>query len=293
MIILQVRGGLGNQMFQYAFARTLSKESNDEKIYLYIENFKYDDLREYALNHLYLSSNIKVVNKSILLRIYRKFFLLVAKIWKIEEDNPKDALKLYRMGFFQYLRNNEVIPLPKCRIPIKYFSCVFLNEYYFKGQEELMKRELLVKTTPSEENQKWIKLISNTENSVCIHIRRGDYVEKKKYLICTDEYYKKAVKCCQDEINEKVTFFVFSEDVFYAKSLQLAEENIYYMDLNNPDYEELRLMYNCKHFIISNSTFSWWAQYLSQGNGIVISPKYWSKTDTKISELNNRNWILM
>ena len=107
------------------------------------------------------------------------------------------------------------------------------------------------------------------------------------------EMYRKAF----DKIMEMVktpTFIVFSEDIDYAKGLDLPG-NLLFVDENNPDYEELRLMYSCRHFIISNSTFSWWAQYLTDNESrIVVAPSRWNNSiDRRNEDIYMDDWILV
>ena len=134
---------------------------------------------------------------------------------------------------------------------------------------------------PSKENRVLLKEISNC-NSVCVHIRRGDYLDPRwSYLnVCTENYYIKAIEYVKEKIDCPI-FYIFSnthEDVLWIKkNYNLAGINVKFVDLNNPDYEELRLMYHCKNFIISNSTFSWWAQYLCQNDSkMVVAPSQWN-----------------
>ena len=122
-------------------------------------------------------------------------------------------------------------------------------------------------------------------NGVCLHIRRGDYFSPQyinTHAVCDERYYAEAVSQAKEMIENPV-FFVFSND---HESLEWIKQNysfppvdIRYVDLANPDYEELRLMKACKHFIISNSTFSWWAAVLSEESSskMVWAPKVWVK----------------
>ena len=148
-----------------------------------------------------------------------------------------------------------------------------------------------MKTLPTKENEAWIQAIQQEKDSVCVHIRRGDYVNNAKYMVCDNKYYEKAVQECRERLDNP-KFFVFSEDIEYAKTLNLGEQ-VFYVDLNNPDYEELRLMYQCRNFIISNSTFSWWAQCLAEERNLVISPSKWKNDEVSPSPLIEEDWILM
>lgn len=295
MIIMTMRGGLGNQMFEYAFARALSLQNNGEKIYLYTGRFKYDKQREFSLEHFTLSDRVVIWKEPLLLKIYLKFFEKLAQIMHLDERNFEDALKLYKFGYYKYL-GRKFEKLPMCKRHIKFYSTLAQNKKYFQDYEDGIRRELSVKTEPSPQNSHWIEKIRNTDKSVAIHIRRGDYVNNPLYYVCDDAYFEKAINKMKSMI-PNASYFVFSEDITYAKGLKLEREadNIEYVDLQNPDYEELRLMSCCQHFIISNSTFSWWAQELAVNEDkIVISPGRWKNSDSvEDSQLIAEEWIVI
>ena len=104
-----------------------------------------------------------------------------------------------------------------------------------------------------------------------------------------------------ERVKEKVenpVFYIFSntpEDIAWIKEhYDFSEYNVEYVDLNNPDYEELRLMYSCKHFIISNSTFSWWAQYLGEyENKVVVAPSEWNREVDDCSGIYMSGWEIV
>ena len=110
--------------------------------------------------------------------------------------------------------------------------------------------------------------------------------------MCDLPYFHKAIDIMKNRLNNPV-FYLFSDDIDWAKS-HLKNEEINFVDEKTKDYEQLRLMYNCKHFIMSNSTFSWWAQYLSENpDKIVIAPAKWMPYDTEKRDIYQDNWILI
>lgn len=117
-----------------------------------------------------------------------------------------------------------------------------------------------------------------SSGSVCVSIRRGDFLSpkyKKSFNVCSEEYFVKAMNALHDEIPE-CKFFIFSDDVDDVKRNFHFPFDVTYERGGDPVWEKLRLMYSCKHFIISNSTFSWWAQYLGRNeNKIVYAPDPW------------------
>ena len=111
----------------------------------------------------------------------------------------------------------------------------------------------------------------------------------KAHYICTNEYFYKAVNIIQEKVENPV-FIVFSDDVEWVKQNMQFDGEVYYETGNDPIWEKLRLMSSCKHFVISNSTFSWWAQYLSTNdNKVVIATSRWNNK-IKNKDIYQDNW---
>jgi hypothetical protein len=136
--------------------------------------------------------------------------------------------------------------------------------------------------------------IENT-NSVCVTIRRGDFLLDqfiKSFYICTPEYFKKGIEKINNIIKNP-QYIVFSDDIEWCKKNMSFPEGTVYESGNDPIYEKIRLMYSCKNFIISNSTFSWWAQYLSRNERkVVIAPKVWNKFEYA-DPIYDKDWIII
>lgn len=131
-------------------------------------------------------------------------------------------------------------------------------------------------------------------NSVCVHIRRGDFLKNSNNLsVCHEKYYLNAMEFIEDKVDNPI-FYIFSDDILDVKNnFKFLGKRIIYVEGKRNDYEEFRLMYNCKHFIISNSTFSWWSSYLGGGDGIVIAPKKWYEDNTDVSNLIREDMLCM
>ena len=152
-----------------------------------------------------------------------------------------------------------------------------LKEYYHVKKEYL-----------NESAVNLIKQVSTIE-SVCVHVRRGDYMTAAGFSTCSINYYLNSISYIEDKIKSPV-FFVFSDDIEWCRN-NIVGKNIQYMDTLRPDYEDFEIMRNCKHFIISNSTFSWWAAYLGERqDSCVITPKTWFDDSPK-KNLNLPGWI--
>ena len=161
-------------------------------------------------------------------------------------------------------------------------NIIFYGRYEDKSFYENKKEKIMKMYTPKKEildkNKKLYDIIKKSE-SVCVTIRRGDFLNsefKKNYYICTPQYFEEAIEKMNKLVNNP-QYIVFSDDMEWCKNNMKFPEGTLFETKNNPIWEKIRLMYSCKHFIISNSTFSWWAQYLCRNkNKKVIAPNKWN-----------------
>ena len=288
MIYLNLKDGLGNQLFEYAYARWLQEQYGEE---LSFNNYFFNDpkRRSYSLNHFVLNENIKILSDKKAKLITLKFITRLALVLKMDfikwictTERPKGEnifKKLSLKGLYVSFEPFMVYQFVKSKKKDKFIYGNFESEKYFPNMEKILQKELVIKTPPSKENQNMIEELKSC-TSVCLHIRRGDYLNPrwKMLQICNFEYYKRAM----DEIKSRVpdcVFYIFSntnEDIEWIKQNYKFNYEVKYVELNNPDYEELRLMSQCKHFILSNSSFSWWGSYLSSSEEkIIIAPDKW------------------
>lgn len=293
MIILKLTGGLGNQMFQYAYARSL-QEIYKEPLYLDCTVYKKYKIRSYSLSNLNISGEIKDISNAGLnfheqywlkyhqftYRIYQKLYKLVLNTDATGENN---FIQYSKKGLY-YTFDRHFYPSIKVDKKIKSVYGYFPSEKYFLEIKDNLKQELLVKTPPSDYAKKMIQDITK-DNAVGVSIRCGeDYLNSQILNICNKQYYYNAM----DEIASKVkdpVFYIFSDDINKVKREYNFKYKVIYVD-NQPDYESLRLLYSCKHFIISNSTFSWFGAYLSQyEQKIVVAPKRWFNNSVKTPDI--------
>lgn len=292
MIVIKLQGGLGNQMFQYAFGRTIQNKLGGELI-LDTSDYKFDKLRKLSLNNLVLNEEVKYDNRGSYNILYDQRTNFLLKL--IVKFAPNILFSLFsKLGIYIWddavYKNFTVSSITKNI----YLHGYWQSERYFKEISNIIMKELQVKTSVKEENVDVYNMIANTE-SICVHIRRGDFLLSSNSLkVCDQEYFLKGMEMITSKV-ENPMFMIFSDDIEDVKrNFDFTGYNINYVEKKNQDYEELKLMYSCKHFIISNSTFSWWAQYLSQNdNKIVIAPAVWY-TDGKNSDgLMMDNWIVL
>ncbi len=172
------------------------------------------------------------------------------------------------------------------------------SEKYFKRIEKRLVKEFNFKNPLNGKNFAVANEISQN-NSVSIHIRRGDYVTlpyavKMHGNICDLDYYSKAIKIIASKVKEP-HFFVFSDDISWAKENLRIDYPKTYVNFNTDEnsYEDMRLMSLCKHNIIANSSFSWWGAWLNRNVGkIVVAPKKWLNDPTKDTrDVIPDNWL--
>lgn len=187
--------------------------------------------------------------------------------------------------YYEKLPSNKII----------WCTGLFQNPEIIKTIKKELQKEIALKPEfiSSESTYRNLLVSMSESNSVAVHIRRGDYINHSIMGVCTDEYYHKAVKIAREKISD-AKFYIFSDDIEYAKRLfsEEKEEFIFVSGLFK-DYEELMLMKSCKHFIISNSSFSYWGQFLSESEEkIVISPSHWI-VGSEGNSMADLDWILI
>jgi len=295
MIIVKLMGGLGNQMFQYAIGRKLALKYNsilkldcsflEEK-----PNNPWYTLRNYELD--VFSFEAEFATSDDIKKVYNQkpLFLdyLTSKI--IGKPIPYYRHSIIKEQGFEYDKN--IFRSHKNIMLDGYWQ----SEKYFKDIAQIICQDFIIKDIPDEYNKNILQIIQST-NSISIHFRRGDYVNhettNKFHGICSIRYYKTAVEYIKQYVESPV-FFVFSDDIDWVKSNFEIDYPIYFIDKNQTkSYEDLRLMSACKHNIIANSSFSWWAAWLNNYiKKIVISPQNWfNESSLNIRDLIPEMWI--
>ena len=275
MIIVRLTGGLGNQMFQYATARRLA-EKHSTILKLDVTGFEQYKLHRYSLHcfqiweYLATSDEIKSIlgnSQNIINRAKRKFGYSQDNKWLREKHFHFDA---------------NILSAPNNILLDGFWQ----SEKYFSDIADILRREFVVKYQQDYQSKKFSELIQEAQ-SVCIHVRRADYVQNhvtnQVHGTCDSNYYDSCVKYITERISNP-HFFVFSDEPEWAReNLKLGYPTTI-VDCNDAsrNYEDLRLMSQCQHNIIANSTFSWWGAWLNNNpNKIVCAPKKWFNDATR------------
>lgn len=274
MILVKIQGGLGNQLFQYAFGRALSIKNN-APLKLETGYFTTPNAWPFRLGYFNLEHN-GIATSEELATVAQKRLLdrLKPVRWR---RIVKDRNKAFQSSLLQ-----ATDPV----FAIGYFQ----SEKYFGGNEALLRKELTVKSEYlSDTYQSVLREIAKGV-TVSLHVRRGDYV-KVGAPLASLEYYKKAIEKITSLVGNP-RFIVMSDDIKWVKENLVIDSPCFWLDgsLSLEDYETMQLMASCKHHIIANSTFSWWGAWLnSHPDKIVIYPSV-AKTHLNI-DLMPDSWL--
>lgn len=299
MIYLVMCGRLGNQLFQYSFARQIQSITGQELAidFTAINNVNKSDWRNYLEE--YNVSEYRIVGKNDYFPIQRIVYRLLRMI-RPRKDEKKQYIfdeivskVLVRYGIIYYESNyqyHKFINIKSRDIIIRGW---FESEKYFENISHILKTELIPKNI-SEKNRRLADKLKHSQ-SICLTVRRGNFTSENlrdKFLVCTQKYYSSAIEYIKKLYPESIVY-VCSDDIEWCRrELNLPDPVIY--EPSNEVTEKLYLMSQCEHFVLSNSTFSWWAQYLSFRTGnIVIAPSQWRNSKLPPKDIYSDKWILM
>ena len=290
MVISNIVGGLGNQMFQYAAGRALAL-TNDRSLLLDLSDFT-----AYQLHHGFELSRV---------------FSLVAA--KAEPSTTHELLgwrenywarKILRRPQFSWLRGTKFVVEPHFNYWPDFFNInddcylygYWQSERYFKAFEAIIRQDFIFRE-PLQELNAELSLDMATKQAVSLHIRRGDYVSNPKnhniMSVCDLEYYRLAINYIATQVEQPV-FYLFSDDMAWVKQSLPMEFPSVYIEHNSgaESYRDMQLMSLCRHHIIANSSFSWWGAWLNANpDKIVIAPKHWFSNGNDDTDLIPDEWI--
>lgn len=266
MIVTRLAGGLGNQLFQYAIAKALSLKLNTVMVM---------DASYYQLNR---SRNMELGKFNI-------------KDPRFEMVIPAQNLILYKEPHFHYDENYQTLESPNV-----YLVGFWQSEKYFKHIKSVLLNELQIKSSlVSSLEIKSFEL--QNEESVSVHIRRGDYKSSRhanSHGFLSLQYYYSAMELLAAKRNN-LKFYFFSDEIEWVQNNVKIDYPHEFLSnhLSKSNIEDFFLMNSCKHNIIANSTFSWWAAWLKNSQEqIVIAPNQWVNGKEFIcDDVVPENWI--
>jgi hypothetical protein len=284
MIIVNLKGGTGNQLFQYALGRHLAHKNND-------------------VLKLDIGGLDRAVKAGDIFRPFQlQAFNVIENIATDEEvehtRRPYGVLSDgWRLFATKVLRQNRITFNPAM---LELRGDVFLDGYwqsprYFEAIRPLLLTELTLKKGFSTPGEAYVATMMSCP-SVSIHVRRADYIHnlrtRRDFGLCERPYYERAMALIRQRV-ETPRFFVFSDDIEWVKSeLPVGKDAVFVKDPTITDTEELMLMSKCQHNIIANSSFSWWGAWLNQNpKKIVIAPTPWFDRQVYDKDLLPPTWI--
>ncbi len=263
-----LKGGLGNQLFQYFTAYFLSKKLN-MNLAVDVSNYKNNNYRQFKL------FNLLRINKNYFKNNKENFFLRKFK-------------KIHQFFFFNNFKENNAFSYSEAFKELhdkKNINLIgfFQSEKYFHANRNEIIRLINFNSNRKSYNRKLSSKILNSK-SLAIHIRGGDYIafekENPNYGALSELYYKKAMKIIEKNL-KNFDIYIFTDDKSYFFKNNFLNTYKYTLVDSGSDINDLYLMSLCKNFIISNSTYSWWGAFLSiYRNKIIVAPKKWKLLDS-------------
>jgi hypothetical protein len=286
-VVTRIRSGLGNQLFCYAAGRALAHRLGTSLIVDCRDPDRPVYLDRYAVDARFLRDGLSNV-RGYYAKLQRRYGTVVAELHRLFPRSMRVDGQVFRVfeerHLFTYGQEFGSVK-----------GAIYLNGYwqsfrYSSDVEPIIRAELQPKADLTEPNRRWLEAIRNRGNSICVHVRRGDYL-KTAFGLCSPEYYKNAAAVMRERVGNDATFFVFSDDLPWCRD-QLPIKDPAFIEGNEDDpVSELCLMAACRHHIIANSTFSWWAAWLGRHEQqVVIAPEPWISTESHCPDLIPLGW---
>lgn len=292
MIISQIIGGLGNQMFQYAAARVLSLQKNQpllldvsafaayplhqgfelEQRFSCPSNFATENDIRSVLGWQSSERVRRIISNPCMTPLKKKAFLLEPHFhyWSGIKDSPDHC---YLSGYWQ-------------------------SERYFSDYAAQIRADFSFKLSLNVQNTAVAEQIQRS-NAISLHVRRGDYASNAKttawHGLCSLEYYQNAIACIAKQVSQP-HFYVFSDDMDWVRQRLNINFPHHYIDHNRgaDSYNDMRLMSLCQHHILANSSFSWWGAWLNANpKKIVIAPKKWFAQNIDTKDLMPQGTVIL
>lgn len=288
MKIINILGGIGNQMFQYAFLVAMRERTGVETCYDASVFKSYPVHNGFELDRRFCITSRQATAKEV-----RKLtFYTESYFWWKVLTRIHIGKTVHERAYTAF--TPEVLEDKSDR----YYYGYWQHHAYFDAYKDVLRREFEWKEPLDEKNKKAYENFVN-EDTVSIHIRRGDYLKNWLYKdICELDYYIRAIDYVKGTVGKGVKFAIFSNDMEWCKEnivplLDGADYTMVDWNQGAASHNDMRLMQACRVNIIANSSFSWWAAYLNvHDNPLVIAPKIWINEDKNFKP-QLEDWILI
>lgn len=291
-VVIKLKGGMGNQMFQYAFGKNLAATAEKAgtpidllfDVTAYTDPIKKDTLRPYMLD--LLNTNAKLADDATALSA-RNPYGIISKVTRLVMQKLRlDGLVAFEPKLFK----------PPFR---GYYEGYWQTERYFLPIADKIRQEFTLKEPLGPVAQAMYDKINSDPNAVSVFYRRSDYVGHKVFDISNQGYEDRAITHMRTLV-PNMRLYVMSDDIDWVKEkVTLPEGSVYVSSskagstIDIPPHEEMKLASTCKHNIIPNSTFAWWGAWLNPNpSKIIIAPKDWVQGDnSEFVDITPPGWL--
>lgn len=299
MIYLHIHGRLGNQLFQYAHARYLQYITGDELVIDYRDVFlDHADLSEESLARY----NVIPYRKANGTEIPKTICYLIRIAWHLKPINHlRTQYYIERLicpilalfGICYYDSNCHIMHYRPKKGKFNYIKGWYESPKYFSKIDDIIRKEFTPKESLLPKDQLLYERLKRKE-SICVTVRRGNFVNDPnlaaRYNVCSTDYFRKGVEYIQNILSDTLVYVCSDDNEWCRKNLAFKGEVIFERNGLNPS-EKLYIMTACRNFVISNSSFSWWAQHLCDNKDkIVVAPKKWRNENPEPTDIKEDYW---
>lgn len=283
MKIVNIIGGLGNQMFQYAFALSLKERFADEEVLIDTSHFHYLFLKKIKSANLHNGFEIEKVFSNACIPIAS-----ARQLRRVTRYIPNYLLSRVARKYLP-VKDTEILQTPKDYFAYDPEIYHISGDRYFEGIWEAISyhlpyrkqiQQVFAHPEPNQRNAGYIRDMEAV-NSVGIHVRRGDYLYHPDFRdICDLDFYRRAIEEILKDGSNHV-FYIFSNDFPWCEENikpLLKGQELEFVICNTGEHScwDMFLMSHCQDLIIANSSFSWWGAFLNERSGRVVAPAKWT-----------------
>ena len=315
MINVEMHGRLGNQLFQYAAARSLQEKVGQPLLFSFRtvngESDKEgkigweDSLQKFRVKKYCTyegDKSVLFIDTSLLQKIIGLIYYFSYKPILLKDKFDFEKLYLHQSKWQKLLSRVGIQWLKQgyCDYKVSYSHNTYVlnggfeSKKYFDDIKPLLQTEIVPVQELTSEEKQLINQLKDT-NSVCISIRHFNLADKKResiYNVCSTRYYEKAIDKIKKMVDNPIFYICSNDHEWVRDNFNFKNCKVIYEDSENDVAVKLYLMTKCKHFIIANSTFSWWAQYLGNyEEKIVVAPSKWYNSEFKSDLLEDSSFI--
>lgn len=289
MIISRIDGGLGNQMFQYAYGLYLARRA-DAEYFLDVSSYEKHPQHGYLLDHFQIDAEVLPANLSA--KVPRKYRSSASKVSWLQDGFGLRTLRRHKERDFGFQTSH--LEAGNNRYLVGYWQ----SEQFFPGmRDELLKQFAVRRDLTAKSQEIGVRMAEG--NSIALHVRRGDYVTSQSaaaiYEHLSVNYYHRCLQTWASE-QDRPEVYIFSNDIAWCREQFQLEYPTHFVDHTSVDtaFEDLWMMQQAACLVMANSTFSWWAAWLNQRpEHQVIAPSRWFRPGTMDgSSILCRDWTV-